>query len=128
MRQTRWLEFLKDYDVHFQYHPGKANMVADALSRRPYLALNCLLELPSDLCEEFRKMEPNIITLETELMLCTMEAQPINIEQIHVALATNPQLEWIREEILVGKVPGFVIHKDGTIRFHNQVSPHSKGT
>jgi len=53
MRQTRWLEFLKDYDVHFQYHAGKANVVADSLSRRPYPTLNCLRALPSDFCEEF---------------------------------------------------------------------------
>ena len=33
LRQTRWLEFLKDYDVHFPYYSGKANVVADALSR-----------------------------------------------------------------------------------------------
>ena len=34
MRQRRWLEFLKDYDFELNYHPGKANMVADALSRK----------------------------------------------------------------------------------------------
>ena len=33
----------------------------------------------------------------------------------------DPKFKQIREEILVGKVPGFIIHKDGTIRFHNQV-------
>nr|GFC70476.1 retrotransposon protein, putative, Ty3-gypsy subclass [Tanacetum cinerariifolium] len=32
MRQRRWLELLKDYDTNIQYHPGKANVVADALS------------------------------------------------------------------------------------------------
>ncbi|PKA63927.1 hypothetical protein AXF42_Ash004937 [Apostasia shenzhenica] len=32
LRQRRWLELLKDYDVDIQYHPGKANIVADALS------------------------------------------------------------------------------------------------
>ena len=54
-------------------------------------------------------------------MLCTLKAQPILIEEIQVAQAMDPQLEQIREEILVGKAPGFVIHEDGTIRFHNQV-------
>jgi len=32
MRQRRWLEFLKDYEIEIKYHPGKANTVADALS------------------------------------------------------------------------------------------------
>ena len=34
LRQRRWLEFLKDYDFELQYHPGKANVVANALSQK----------------------------------------------------------------------------------------------
>ena len=34
MRQRRWMEYLEDYDFTLQYHPGKANVVADALSRK----------------------------------------------------------------------------------------------
>jgi hypothetical protein len=34
MRQWRWLELIKDYDLNIQYHPGKVNVVADALSRK----------------------------------------------------------------------------------------------
>ena len=33
-RQLRWMELLKDYDVTIQYHQGKANVVADTLSRK----------------------------------------------------------------------------------------------
>lgn len=34
LRQRRWLELLKDYDLSIHYHPGKANNVVDALSRQ----------------------------------------------------------------------------------------------
>ena len=34
LRQRRWMELLKDYDCTIDYHPGKANVVADALSRK----------------------------------------------------------------------------------------------
>ena len=34
MRQRRWMEFLEDYDFTLHYHPGKANVVADALKRK----------------------------------------------------------------------------------------------
>ena len=33
LRQQRWVEYLKDYDFSLSYYPGKANVVADALSR-----------------------------------------------------------------------------------------------
>jgi len=35
MRQRRWLELMADFDIDLQYHPGKANVVPDALSRKP---------------------------------------------------------------------------------------------
>jgi hypothetical protein len=36
LRQRRWLELIKDYDIEIHYHLGKANVVADALSRKPF--------------------------------------------------------------------------------------------
>ena len=40
MRQERWLELIKDYDCTIEYHQGKANVVTDALSRRPESTLS----------------------------------------------------------------------------------------
>jgi hypothetical protein len=37
LRQHRWLEFIKDYDLEIHYHPDKANLVADALSRKEHV-------------------------------------------------------------------------------------------
>jgi len=90
-------------------------------SCQPYLALSCLLALPSELCEEFHKLELNVITRRSKSILCALEVQPTLIEEIRVAQTTDLQLQQIREEILVGKALGFVIHEDGTVRFHNCV-------
>ena len=42
MRQHRWVEFLEDYDFTLHYHPGKANVVADALSLKSRGALTSI--------------------------------------------------------------------------------------
>src|SRR4030065_1703499 len=55
MRQRRWLEFLKDYDFELSYHPGKANVVADALSRKS-LHMSALMVKELELVEQFRDL------------------------------------------------------------------------
>jgi hypothetical protein len=36
MRQQRWLELIKDYELQIHYHPGKPNVVTDAVSRKEH--------------------------------------------------------------------------------------------
>ena len=61
MRQRRWLELIKDYDLEVHYHPGKANVVADALSRKNHC--NCIVVKPINLtlCHELEKLNMEII-------------------------------------------------------------------
>lgn len=44
MRQRRWMEFLKHYDFELLYHPSKANVVADTLSRKSLLAFAMMIQ------------------------------------------------------------------------------------
>ena len=52
MRQRRWLELIKDYDLEIHYHLGKANVVADALSRKSYYHTLITESIPPELKEE----------------------------------------------------------------------------
>ena len=50
LRQRRWLEFIKDYDLEIHYHSGKANVVADALSRKASCSCVSATALHETLC------------------------------------------------------------------------------
>ncbi|GJY95629.1 putative reverse transcriptase domain-containing protein [Tanacetum coccineum] len=85
MRQRRWIELLSDYDCEIRYHPGKANVIADALSRKERieplrvraLVMTIGLDLPSRILEaqkEAVKVE-NIKAEDIEGMLKKLEAR-----------------------------------------------------
>jgi hypothetical protein len=79
MRQRRWLELIKDYDLEVHYHPGKANVVADALSRK--LQCNCIL------------MDSRINTLRDESSKMQIEVIPSgSLSHISVELPLQDQI------------------------------------
>ena len=59
MRQRRWLELMTDYDLDLQYHPGKVNVVPDALSRKPSFMM----------MTQQTEMQEEIIRLDLEIIL-----------------------------------------------------------
>jgi hypothetical protein len=70
MRQRRWLELIKDYNLEVHYHPGKANVVADALSRKSHCSA-----LPSLFGKGFNLMHP--VVLHNITVSCSLQSQVI---------------------------------------------------
>ena len=63
MRQRRWLELIKDYDCTIMYHPGKANVVAYALSRKSRLPKGSFCGIRVALLSELRSSKA-VVTVE----------------------------------------------------------------
>src|SRR5262249_4827887 len=72
MRQRRWLKLIKDYDMDIQYHPGKANVIADALSRKRIENLAALITIEHHLLDDMRKLKLEIVTRQVGERLANM--------------------------------------------------------
>ncbi|GJY45598.1 retrotransposon protein, putative, ty3-gypsy subclass [Tanacetum coccineum] len=82
MRQRRWLELLKDYDTNIQYHPGKANVVADALSLPGGF---WQYEIESTSCYDQRKLKGTTMSCG---LLCRM-LKTVNITEFQCSRRTS---------------------------------------
>jgi hypothetical protein len=81
MRQRKWLELIKDYELKVHYHPGKTNVVADALSRKAHC--NHLL----DVCLTREESSTRVLP---DLSLCNITLTPILRDEI-IALQKNDE-------------------------------------
>ncbi|KAG8472896.1 hypothetical protein CXB51_034783 [Gossypium anomalum] len=107
LRQRRWLELLKDYELVIDYHPGKANVVADALSRKSLFAL--------------RTMNVHLSTLSDNALVAELRARPLWIYQISEAQKVDGELVAKRVECAAGTESEFQIDDDDCLRFRNRL-------
>jgi predicted RNA-binding protein with PIN domain len=96
MRQRRWLERIKDYDLEVHYHPGKANVVADALSQKSQC--NCLLmdSRINTMCDELSKMKIEVIP---SCALSQISVETTLRDQIIMAQLNNKGVQIIKENL-----------------------------
>jgi hypothetical protein len=73
MRQRRWLELIKDYDLTINYTPGKANVVADAVSRKSTDTQPMNLELPKELLMDLERLKIQCLEVQSLGSLSTMK-------------------------------------------------------
>ncbi|WVZ89430.1 hypothetical protein U9M48_035840 [Paspalum notatum var. saurae] len=125
MRQRRWLELIKDYDLEIHYHPGKANVVADALSRRAHCHVLEARPTARVICCEIDEIK--VIT-EQMAELYSLIIEPTIKEQIIVAQKQDNSMAYIREGINEEKRACFTLDDQGVLWFKGRlVVPRDMG-
>ncbi|KAK9065033.1 hypothetical protein SSX86_016416 [Deinandra increscens subsp. villosa] len=106
MRQRRWLELLKDYDAKIQYHPGKANVVADALSRKSSGSLSCLTIQP-EIISDLLRLGVEVRIKETSGSIAHLKVEPTLVSRIKEAQQEDGELWAIIQNVREGKQQEF---------------------
>jgi hypothetical protein len=118
LRQRRWLELIKDYDLGINYHPEKANVVADALSRRSHVSQLVMDSMPFVLSEEFDKLNLRIIA-NTEAM--EMEVGSSLLQEIRRGQLEDEKVQEIKHNIKEEKLPGFSKDDEGVLWYKGMI-------
>jgi hypothetical protein len=118
LRQRRWLELIKDYDLGINYHPGKANVVADALSRRSHVSQLVVDSMPFELCEEFDKLNLRIIA-NTEAM--EMKVGSSLLQEIRRGQLEDEKVHEIKRNIKEEKSSGFLEDDEGVLWYKGRI-------
>ena len=82
LRQCWWLELIKDYDCMIEYHSGKANVVAEALSRKPEGSYDYLHIVYLPLLIELRSFGVQLQVADTGTLLASFYVRPLLMDHI----------------------------------------------
>ena len=109
MCQRRWLEFVKDYQFTIQYHPGKANIVADAHSKHPYVSISALFATKWDSLKS--------IDMLAKAFVACLVVTPAIIHNVVKAQALDLQCIEKVQELSTGELPFYSIDLNGGLRY-----------
>ncbi|KAJ3684443.1 hypothetical protein LUZ61_013607 [Rhynchospora tenuis] len=141
LRQRRWLELMKDYDLEILYHAGKANLVADALSRKSRMNAVALITREPKLLEEMRRMDLYVgisqelgqlmlarvqtISAASPLLMTVMLAaiamEPDLHEKIQAAQAVDDNCKRFKERAITEEDCPFWVDESSVLRFKNRI-------
>jgi hypothetical protein len=112
------LKLIKEYDLWINYHPRKANVLADALSRRSHVSQLVVDSMPFELCEEFDKLNLRIV-VNTEVM--EMEVGSSLLQEIRRGQLDDEKVQEIKRNIKEEKLPGFSEDGEGVLWYKGRI-------
>jgi hypothetical protein len=118
LRQRRWLELIKDYDLGINYHPGKVNVVADALSCRSHVTQLVVESMSFELCEEFDKLNMRIVA---NMEATEMEVGSNLLQEIRKGQVEDEKIQEIKCNIKEEKSPGFSEDEEGVLWYKGRI-------
>jgi hypothetical protein len=112
------LKLIKDYDLGINYHRGKANVVADALSHMSRASQIVVDSMPFELCEEFNKLNLRIVadTEATEIEVGLNLLQEIRKGQVE-----DEKIKEIKRNIKEEKYPSFLKDEEGMLWYKGRI-------
>ncbi|XP_070025790.1 uncharacterized protein [Nicotiana sylvestris] len=121
LRQRRWFELLKDYDITILYHSGKANVVVDALSRKgESMGSSTFISAKErPLVLDIQSLANRLVRLdisEPGRVLACVVAQSSLLGQIKARWFDDPHLAVLRETMVQGSAKKVSIGEDGVLR------------
>jgi hypothetical protein len=111
LQQRRRLELIKDYDLGINYHPGKVNVVADALSRKKYCNATFAKRMQLELRREIEYLNLRMVN-ESKV---TMEVEPTLEVEIREGKLEDAKLKEIQQLIQDNKTSDFSEDGQGTL-------------
>ena len=115
LRQRRWLELIKDYDLVIDYHPGKANVVADALSRKSSSTLASVGSSYLPLLLEIRSLGIQLESALDGALIASFMVRPTLVDRIQELQKSDERLKQELQKLQSGEKGDFQLKDDGTI-------------
>ncbi|KAJ4981049.1 hypothetical protein NE237_031886 [Protea cynaroides] len=137
IRQRRWLELLKDYDCDIQYHPGKVNVVADALSRKAMIKSQGEVSTTAAMCtigRVFNHDNEQYVIDTTDgsanqgfihrflKMFAALKIILDIVDEVKTAIKADPYLRTVQEDIEKGRTnPEFTSDNEKVLRYKGRI-------
>ncbi|KAJ4980300.1 hypothetical protein NE237_031137 [Protea cynaroides] len=137
MRQRRWLELLKDCNCDILYHPGKGNVVADAVSRKAMIKSQGEVSTTAALCttrkvfnydnEQFVIDSPGESTNQGFIhrfvnMFSTLKIVPDILDEVKTTIKSDPYLRMVQEDIEKGRtILEFTLDDEKVLKYKGRI-------